>query len=74
MQVSGTQGMSQWSRIRVPVHERICVYFCVGVYTFSSHADRQTLLEAAGGTTFPLGKVHGTPLLFCTGVVLVILH
>lgn len=56
----------------------VYVYASVGakaIYcTFSLHAYCQTLLEAAGRTTFPLWKVHRAALLFCTDVVLVILH
>lgn len=43
-------------------------------HSFSLHPHRQTLLKATGGTTFPLRKVHRAALLFCTSVMLVILH
>lgn len=53
-----------------------CVFLCEveTSYTLSLHAHCQTLLEAAVWTTLPLGKVHGAALLFCTGVMLVILY
>lgn len=72
----------QWNRRRVAMkqNKNICVCFCVGVFvcvrgvTFSFHAHSQTLLEAAERASFPLGKVHRAALLFCTGVMLVVLH
>ena len=76
MHINGT--LSPESRKQLQRRESICVCFCQGaggIYcTFSLHAYCQTLLEAAGRTTFPLWKVHGAALLFCTGVMLVILH
>lgn len=71
----------QWNTRHVAMeHERMCASFCVcggvgTIYcTFSFHAHCQTLLEAAERTTFPLRKVHSAALLFCTDVMLVILH
>lgn len=58
--------------------EVMSAVFCMGAgafyFTFSLHANCQTLLEATKRTPLPLRKVHGAVLLFCAGVLLAILH
>lgn len=75
MHVSGTQGILPCMTVFEYFFCWRLLYFWVRRgFTFSFHADCQTLLEAAGRTTFSLGKVHRAALLFCTSVMLVILN